>query len=103
MRLLFVWPGKTRNASYRAVQQEYLEKIKLLAQVRLVETQVARGLEEKWAEKILEKEAQGLEKYAKDNGIILEGVAWEYYLSDPAEATDPGQLLTLIAMPLKTK
>ncbi len=46
---------------------------------------------------------QALEKYAKDNGIILEGVAWEYYLSDPAEATDPGQLLTLIAMPLKTK
>jgi 23S rRNA (pseudouridine1915-N3)-methyltransferase len=70
MRILFVWPGKTRNASYRTLQQEYLGKIKLLAQVRLVETQVARGLEEKWAEKILEKEAQGLEKYAKDGYII---------------------------------
>jgi len=44
-----------------------------------------------------------LEKYAKDNGIELEGVAWEYYLSDPAEATDPSLLQTLIAMPLKTK
>lgn len=44
-----------------------------------------------------------LEKYAKDNSIELEGVAWEYYLSDPAEATDPTQILTLIAMPLKTK
>ncbi|NMC64605.1 MAG: 23S rRNA (pseudouridine(1915)-N(3))-methyltransferase RlmH [Acidobacteria bacterium] len=70
MRILFVWPGKTRNTSYRTLQQEYLGKIKLLAQVRLVETQVARGLEEKWAEKILEKEAQGLEKYAKDGYII---------------------------------
>jgi len=46
MRILFVWPGKTRNTSYRTLQQEYLGKIKLLAQVRLVETQVARGLEE---------------------------------------------------------
>jgi effector-binding domain-containing protein len=46
---------------------------------------------------------QALEKYAKDNGIDLEGVAWEYYLSDPAEATDPTRLQTLIAMPLKTK
>jgi effector-binding domain-containing protein len=46
---------------------------------------------------------QALEKYAKDNGIELEGVAWEFYLSDPAEAADPTQILTLIAMPLKTK
>ena len=46
---------------------------------------------------------QALEKYAKDNGIELEGVAWEYYLSDPAEATVPTLLQTLIAMPLKTK
>ncbi len=44
-----------------------------------------------------------LEKYAKDNGMELSGVVWEYYLSDPAEATDPTQLLTLIAMELKTK
>jgi 23S rRNA pseudoU1915 N3-methylase RlmH len=70
MKILFVWPGKTRNASYRALQQEYLEKIRLLAQVRLVETPAARGIEEKWAEKILEKEAKGLEKYAKDGYII---------------------------------
>lgn len=44
-----------------------------------------------------------LENYAKENGIALEGVAWEYYLSDPAESADPTRLLTLIAMPLKTK
>lgn len=46
---------------------------------------------------------QALEKYAGETGIELEGVVWEYYLSDPAEAADPTQLLTLIAMPLKTK
>ena len=46
---------------------------------------------------------QALEKYAKDNAIELEGVAWEHYLSDPAVATDPTLLQTLIAMPLKTK
>lgn len=44
-----------------------------------------------------------LENYARENGIQLEGVAWEYYLSDPATSTNPADLLTLIAMPLKTK
>jgi effector-binding domain-containing protein len=44
-----------------------------------------------------------LQKYATDNGMELNGVVWEHYLSDPAEATDPTQLLTLIAMELKTK
>jgi effector-binding domain-containing protein/uncharacterized protein YndB with AHSA1/START domain len=44
-----------------------------------------------------------LQKYALDNGLELNGVVWEYYLSDPAEAADPTQLLTLIAMELKTK
>ena len=70
MKILFVWPGKTRNASQRALQHEYLQKIKPLAQASLIETQEARGLEEKWAEKILEKEARGLEKYTKDGYII---------------------------------
>lgn len=44
-----------------------------------------------------------LQKYAAENGLELSGVVWEYYLSDPAEVTDPTQLLTLIAMELKTK
>jgi len=46
---------------------------------------------------------EALQKYATDNGMELNGVVWEHYLSDPAEATDPTQLLTLIAMELKTK
>ncbi|MDX9729379.1 MAG: SRPBCC family protein [Bacteroidales bacterium] len=44
-----------------------------------------------------------LQKYAADNGLELNGIVWEYYLSDPAEATDPTQLLTMIAMELKLK
>ena len=70
MKILLVWPGKTRNVNYRTLQREYLEKIKPLAQVSLIETPEARGLEEKWADKILEKEARGLEKYVRDGYII---------------------------------
>jgi effector-binding domain-containing protein len=44
-----------------------------------------------------------LQKYAAENGLELSGVVWEYYLSDPAEVTDPTQLLTLITMELKSK
>lgn len=44
-----------------------------------------------------------LQKYAAENGLELNGTVWEYYVSDPAEATDPTQLLTLIAMELKSK
>ncbi|MDD8020592.1 MAG: 23S rRNA (pseudouridine(1915)-N(3))-methyltransferase RlmH [Acidobacteriota bacterium] len=88
MEILFVWPGKTRNASYRALQQEYLEKIKLFTRVNLVETAEARGLEEKWSEKILEKEARGLEKYTKDGYIIC--------LSDGGKELNSKELANLI-------
>lgn len=44
-----------------------------------------------------------LQKYAEESGLELTGVVWEYYLSDPAQASDPTQLLTLIAMELKIK
>jgi len=44
---------------------------------------------------------EALEKYAADNGIKLGDTAWEFYLNDPAEMTDPTLLLTVIAMPLK--
>lgn len=70
MEIVFLWPGKTKNASYRALQAEYLEKIARMVRARIIETAEARGLEEKWAEKILEKEAAGLEKYLEDGYII---------------------------------
>lgn len=44
-----------------------------------------------------------LQSYAKENGIGLSGTVWEFYHTDPADAPDPTQLLTLVAMTLKTK
>jgi len=44
---------------------------------------------------------EALEKYAQENNIALSNEAWEFYLNDPGETTDPTQLLTLIAMPVK--
>ncbi|HOC48972.1 MAG TPA: GyrI-like domain-containing protein [Bacteroidales bacterium] len=44
-----------------------------------------------------------LDNYARENGIELSGAVWEFYLTDPADATNPAQLLTQIAMQLKTK
>jgi 23S rRNA (pseudouridine1915-N3)-methyltransferase len=70
MEIVFLWPGKTKNPHYKALQAEYLEKIERLARAKIVETAEARGLEEKWVEKILEKEAQGLEKHLEDGYII---------------------------------
>lgn len=37
---------------------------------RLIETQEARGLNERWTDKIKEIEAQGLEKHLKDDYIV---------------------------------
>jgi effector-binding domain-containing protein len=44
---------------------------------------------------------EALEKYAKDNNMAMTNEAWEFYLNDPGEITDPTQLQTLIAMPVK--
>lgn len=70
MELIFLWPGKTRGEHFRALQEEYLNKIRQFSRARIIETAEARGLEEKWMEKILEKEAKGLEKYLQDGYII---------------------------------
>jgi len=70
MDIVFLWPGKTKNPGYKALQEEYLEKISRLARARVIETAEARGLEEKWVEKIMEKEALGLEKYLEGGYII---------------------------------
>ncbi|MGB9836307.1 MAG: 23S rRNA (pseudouridine(1915)-N(3))-methyltransferase RlmH [Candidatus Saccharicenans sp.] len=88
MEIVFLWPGKTKNPSFKALQEEYLEKISRLTRVRLVETAEARGLEEKWAEKILEKEAAGLEKHLKGGYIIC--------LSDKGKEMSSNELARLI-------
>jgi len=65
MRLKFIWPGKTRSPELRALQEFYAGRIRPLAGVEIIETREARGLDEKFAAKIKEREACGLEKHLK--------------------------------------
>lgn len=52
------------------MQEFYLERIHELAPCELIETREARGIEERFGERIKEVEAQGLEKHFKDDYII---------------------------------
>jgi 23S rRNA (pseudouridine1915-N3)-methyltransferase len=70
MHLRLLWPGKTQNQNLLEVQSQYFKKIKNMQRCEIIETPVAKGLSEKHAEKILEIEASGLEKYLKDDYII---------------------------------
>ncbi len=70
MRLKFIWPGRTRNRELQLLQAQYLEKIGRLAEWELRETREARGLTERQAPKILEVEAEGLEKHLTNDYII---------------------------------
>jgi 23S rRNA (pseudouridine1915-N3)-methyltransferase len=65
MRLIFLWPGKTKSPELRAVQDFYAARIGALASLEIVETREARGIEEKYPEKIRDLEARGLEKHLK--------------------------------------
>jgi 23S rRNA (pseudouridine1915-N3)-methyltransferase len=70
MRLKILWPGKTKNRDFRSLQEFYLGRIGQLAACEIVETREAKGLEEKFSQKILELEARGLEKHLEDDYII---------------------------------
>lgn len=65
MRLKFLWPGKTKSPELRALQEFYAARIGTLASLDVIETREARGVEEKYPEKIRELEARGLEKHLK--------------------------------------
>ena len=70
MHLRLLWPGKMQNINLLELQSHYLKKINGMQRCEIVETQVAKGLSEKQAEKIMEVETSGLEKYLKDDYII---------------------------------
>jgi len=70
MRVDFFWPGRTKRPELRALEDFYLGRIRLLADGRVVVTPAARGLDEREKARILEIEAQGLEKRWKDDYII---------------------------------
>ena len=70
MKLKILWPGKTRNGQINSLQEFYLKKINQLETCQVLETKEAKGIEEKFAEKIKNLEAAGLEKHIKDDYII---------------------------------
>ncbi|MGB9765532.1 MAG: 23S rRNA (pseudouridine(1915)-N(3))-methyltransferase RlmH [Candidatus Saccharicenans sp.] len=88
MRIVFLWPGPTRNKQLRVLQEEWLERLKPFGEIKIIETAEAKGLKEKWAEKILEKEAQGLEKHLEGSYIIC--------LSDKGKEMSSEELARLI-------
>lgn len=70
MRIRIVWPGKTRNRDIRNLQAFYLERINHLEKVEVVETKEAKGIPEKFAQKIKKIEASELEKHFENAYII---------------------------------
>jgi 23S rRNA (pseudouridine1915-N3)-methyltransferase len=70
MRLKILWPGRTKNAEWRGLQDFYLRRIRQLLPCELIEAKEARGLEDRRAERIKEIEAENLEKHLKDDYII---------------------------------
>ena len=54
MRLKILWPGKTRNREIRVLQEFYLEKINRLETCELIQTKEAKGIPEKFADRIKE-------------------------------------------------
>lgn len=69
-RLRILWPGRTKNPDWWALQEFYLARIRQLAPCELVETKTARGLKDREAKKIMEIEAKQLEKHLGDDYII---------------------------------
>jgi len=70
VKIKFLWPGRTRNQELRCLQEDYLDRIGRLSSCRLVEIREARGIPERQPERVLEVEAQGLEKHMADDYII---------------------------------
>lgn len=73
MRLTFLWPGRTKSPELRAWQDSLVVRIQALAPCRIVETREARGIDEKLAGKIREREAQGLERHLERAYVICLG------------------------------
>jgi len=70
MKIKILWPGKTKNKNLRSLEEDYFKKINQFIKCQIVETKEAKGIKEKFIEKIKEKESQTLENYFEDNYII---------------------------------
>jgi len=102
MRLKFLWPGRTKNPELRALVDFYAGRIGTLASVEIAETREARGIDERYRDKIREMEAQGLEKHLKgvysicllDGGREMTSGELARFLS--ARAEDAGKPLVFV-------
>jgi|Deesub1362B_J571_1020462.scaffolds.fasta_scaffold01722_11 23S rRNA (pseudouridine1915-N3)-methyltransferase len=70
MKIKIIWPGKTKDKNLKSLEQYYLKKINQFISCQVIETKEAKGIKEKFIEKIKEKESQALENYLQDNYII---------------------------------
>lgn len=70
MKLKILWPGRTRNRDMKNLQDDYIKKIGHLNKCELIETKETRGISERHKIKILDREAQGLEKHFDNDYII---------------------------------
>ncbi len=69
-RLRVIWPGRTKNKDLRSLQEFYLAKIRRLEPCVIIESKEAKGLKDRDADKIKDREAVNLEKYLRDEYII---------------------------------
>jgi 23S rRNA (pseudouridine1915-N3)-methyltransferase len=70
MKIRFLWPGKTKQAPARELVAFHVRRIEALIPCELIETAEARGIAERFKDRILEIEARGLEKHFKDDYIV---------------------------------
>ncbi len=70
MKLKILWPGRTRNRDIKNLQDDYIKKIGHMNRCELIETKEARGIDERHENKIMDREAQGLEKHFGNDYII---------------------------------
>jgi 23S rRNA (pseudouridine1915-N3)-methyltransferase len=65
MHLKFLWPGRTKSPELRGLEAFYAARIRALASAEITETAEARGIGERFADKIKDREARGIEKHLK--------------------------------------
>jgi len=70
MKLKILWPGRTSDKNIKGLQDFYLKRINQLEKCELIETKQAKGIAERFTTRIKKIEAEGLEKYFKDDYII---------------------------------
>lgn len=70
MSLRIIWPGKTRDEDLRRLQEQYLDRIRGIGKCEIVEIREARGIDERYKERILGIEAEGIERQFKDDYIV---------------------------------